>query len=415
MGQDEFGPADWEGALSELLAEGRGASAELRILSLAAVREQSTPEQWARIAPRVHTAVETVLGRILGPLDKVIPAGSETYVLIIRSGDFDAASRLVKKGCDALAKLFFGSEIDGGGNVSAQVVEVLPPNSRKAPRRVSVEGDAGESAPRPAGNGGQAADVSDDLDPVQFLPVWVARLRVVSAYWCGVWIDDPVQGRRELSDSFEADATERRTVRYDVAALQSAVDGLWKLEKAGHAAVLVPPLHRRTLASRTGINAITSTAARAPGHLRRFLSFRLLDIPYDMSPLLLADRVGPVLRFCGSITVTVSGWDPMHRKVAAAPGIRAATLLLPWGRESRASMLRRLDDIVANERSRGRVVNVHGVATPEELQRCGEAGAFNLSGAAVGDPFSGLAPAFKVEQHELPVSEDMAPDLPKEG
>ena len=116
---------EWERALADVMAGGQGASAKLAILSLTHIRDKIGDAEFTRVQRRVHLAVQTVIGKLLGSGDKLFRIGEETYVVIVGSMDIDKAQTLIQQGCTTLAKMFFGQEEYGDIMVKAEVTEIV--------------------------------------------------------------------------------------------------------------------------------------------------------------------------------------------------------------------------------------------------------------------------------------------------
>ena len=96
--------------MSDMAAEGRGTTAKLAVLSLASIREKIGDEEFKRVHKRIHIAIQSVIGKLLGSGDQIVPAGNDTYVILIRSTGYEEAEKLISHGCRSLADLFFGQD-----------------------------------------------------------------------------------------------------------------------------------------------------------------------------------------------------------------------------------------------------------------------------------------------------------------
>ena len=88
---------EWERAIADLMADGKGASARLAILSLSHIKDKIGELEFARVRRRVHLAVQTVIGKLLGSEDKLFRIGEETYVIVVRSMDIDKAQSFIQQ------------------------------------------------------------------------------------------------------------------------------------------------------------------------------------------------------------------------------------------------------------------------------------------------------------------------------
>lgn len=444
MTQGADGRQAWEEAVAALLKEGAGVSGRLRILSLAAVRKAIGEENWPKLKGRVHTAVETVMGRLLTPRDRIVQAGEDTYVLVIRARDFEAAGAAVQRGCDALAKAFFG---EGGGDrlaFEAEVVEIVPPGSDRQPRVIKVRGDAARAeapvaagaaaapagadadkvpaAPavrrqraveqteaKPAGRAGEAGPAFE-FPPAEYLPVWDCRHEVVATYCVGVW---PERGAEtyhsELFASFSGMDAAQKAIAYDKAMLKASLDAMAELERMGRKGLLIPPLCAQTLRTAEGRKAYLTACYAIPKPLRKLMRLRVADIPPDTSPNLFGDWLAPFTRFFGSVILLLDGWDLAHAALARTRGVTALTFMLPANSARRKAMLERLPDHIQSALRVQKIVNVHGATSPEEVAAAKAAGALYVSGAGVAPAFKTLKPPFALPAGRLPTDEANAP------
>ncbi|WP_043949304.1 hypothetical protein [Candidatus Phaeomarinobacter ectocarpi] len=406
----------WEDALAQHLAGGTGASAKLGIISLGAVRDAIGPDDWPRMEAKVTTAVETVIGKLLDPSDTVIRTGDETYMVLVRSADFETASAKIAEGCDALAKLFFGKQMDVALGFEAEVTEVLAPGSTKKPRTHKVVGD-GSRKPgsrkhvSSAGRGKKSRkadkkpkpDIDQAFDVFSFLPVWDARHEVLSTYCVGIWEGKNPSSQHELHTQFRMDDTDARMVAYDTAALKAGVMALEKLEKRGRSALIIAPLSHTTLQSVSGRAAYAEAARLIPKRLRKFMGIRLLDIPIDKSPHVLEDQLATLKGFFGNIVLILEGWDVTRKALAATNGVTSVTLSLPEKPRLRATALGQLGEFVQHVNMSKRAANVHGVSTKNELKTAVKEGTFYVTGPAVGPVTQKLKPAFECPHDSLPL------------
>lgn len=424
---------NWEKEVDRLLQEGRGAQARMALVSLASARRTIGEEHWARAERRIHTAIEVVMGRVLKNDDLLLRAGEDTYMVLIRSGNVDHAAEMIKRGCDSLATLFFGEGSLGTIGFEAEITEVVPPGSGRTPRRLGVEGKSDQAtAAEAASRGGHEASSAADAEArrqteaargldertnsvfdaeFDFMPVWDARHGVMSTYAIGVWQESQGQGRREIYERWSHHDDDECFFQYDIQALEKSVAAFEALKASGHAALLVSPVHFRTLQSVAGRKAFMEAARRIPSEFRKFLGIRLIGIPADMSPNLLADRVGPLRNFFGKTTLVFSEWGGGERVLAGAQYITTLVVNLPDVANKRVDLLHRIEAIRGEVPRGKRELVIGSVVNAYEAELARDAGADFVAGPHVGPLLKAALPAFHCSIQSLPIRGD-EPEVP---
>ncbi len=416
---------NWEKEVDRLLQEGQGAQARMALVSLASARRTIGEEHWARAERRIHTAIEVVMGRVLKNDDLLLRAGEDTYMVLIRSGNVDHAAEMIKRGCDSLATLFFGEGSLGTIGFEAEITEVVPPGSGRTPRRLGVQGTSDQAAAAAAGSRTEieAANIAEaearrkseaarGLDErtssvfdaeFDFMPVWDARHGVMSTYAVGVWQESQGQGRREIYERWSHHDDDECFFQYDIQALEKSVAAFEALKAAGHAALFVSPVHFRTLQSVAGRKAFMEAARRIPPEFRKFMGIRLIGIPGDMSPNLLADRVGPLRNFFGKTTLVLSEWGNDERVLVKAQNVTSVVVNLPDVANRRVDLLHRIEAIRTEVPRGKRELVIGGVVNAYEAELARDAGADFIAGPQVGPLLKEAPPAFRCSIEGLPI------------
>lgn len=403
---------EWERALADVMAGGQGASAKLAILSLTHIRDKIGDAEFTRVQRRVHLAVQTVIGKLLGSGDKLFRIGEETYVVIVGSMDIDKAQTLIQQGCTTLAKMFFGQEEYGDIMVKAEVTEIVTDGSRE-PRRFEITATPKEPTAklteikledRPKAKSGislvpinqkaksqrnwvsmsNMVDEALELD-LNFVPTWDATRKVLSTFTAGDWralengqFQDCIA---EISGGNHAALAE-----LDAQVIRQTTEILQELFQNKFALLVLLPVHFTSLSTQAGREIVIDALREIPEDLRKIFTVEILGTPEDMGTSLLADRISQIKPYSRNIVLSIENWNAATMRLAACPGVSAVALFLPKPGPLRTRLLQNLPTFtqaVHKMKKLPAAVQLHNHA---EIDMAVNAGITFLTGTGVGMP-----------------------------
>lgn len=404
---------EWERAIADLMADGKGASARLAILSLSHIKDKIGELEFARVRRRVHLAVQTVIGKLLGSEDKLFRIGEETYVIVVRSMDIDKAQSFIQQGCTTLAKMFFGQEEYGDVMVKAEVTEVVSENSIKAPMHFEITATPNEPEAKvtevkldtqirakssisliPMEHKAKRerhwismADVANDTLELElnFVPTWDATRKVLSTFTAGDW---RTLGDGQMQDCLMEISGGRAAAlaELDAQVIRQSTEIVQELYQNKFALLILLPVHFAGLSTQAGRDTVIDALRDIPDHLRKLFTVEILGTPPDMDPSLLADRIGQIKPYSRNIVLCIDNWNPPAARLAACPGVDVVALFLPKPGSLRKRLLGELKEF-ADEIHRMKkfpaAVQLH---TADEVRAAVTAGITYLTGTAVGLP-----------------------------
>ena len=400
--------APWEDAMSDMAAEGRGTTAKLAVLSLASIREKIGDEEFKRVHKRIHIAIQSVIGKLLGSGDQIVPAGNDTYVILIRSTGYEEAEKLISHGCRSLADLFFGQDQFGNLAFKANGKEVIPSGSVVAARTFEIIASTTEKMPVAPSKAAQKAPdkpaapaaPSDELSrwrPMQrthatpdeislnFIPVWDAANQVLSTYCAGYW---SIGSDGQIQDGIRAraDGDELKLAELDAHVIRQTTKIVRERNDNGQPLLVIVPVHVDALSTPRGKEVVIGAMRDIPADIRKLFSVQIFDVTEDMAPGILAQRIGSLCTLVRAAILTIATWTPKTAELASYPGIKAVSLTLPPAGPSCQKMLDALPDFASRTLKQKKLPAVVHLNSAQELTRAVQGGIRHLIGGAIGLP-----------------------------
>lgn len=416
----------WEQAIANLMSGDEGASARLAFLSLAHVRQKIGDEEFVRISDRIHLAIQTIIGKLLGSEDQILRVGEETYVILVRSMEFEKAEKLIEEGCEALARLFFGEGQLDDLTFTAEVTEVLPLGTNATPRRFEISASVKDpkakvvdatpqtkplkhsTVPIKAGRSttaqwrpmAAAVRSAEDLE-LNFVPTWDASKKVLSTFAAGEWVAT-ADGQFEDKLATTAGKNYSLLAEYDAQVIRQTTDIVCELFRNAFALLVLLPVHYRALTSPAGGELISSALHDVPEHMRRLFTIDILGTPQDMSHNLLADKLNPLKALGYNIILSIDTWNAATAKLVGCTGVDVAALFLPPGGQIRERLLGDLKEFSATVRGIKKIPAIVQVHNKQEIKLAVQAGITYLTGTGVGMPEDLPGNMVRCAMEELP-------------
>lgn len=422
-----------ESALADMASEGAGTSAKLAVLSLASIREKIGDEEFVRVHKRIHIAIQSVIGKLLGSGDQIIPAGDDTYVILVRSTGYEEAEQLIAHGCRSLADLFFGQDQFGNLAFKANGNEVVPIGSVVVPRTFEIiastkkeqaevpmpAAPAAKPEPKPAPaapsplrqwQSMQRTHTDPDKIALNYIPVWDAGNQVLSTYSAGCWSLSP-DGQIQDGLLPLANGDELRLAALDAFIIREATKTVCDLLQKEKALLVVVPVHIDALSTPRGKETVIGAMRDIPTDARKFFSVQILHTPKDMAPGILSQRIGEFSALCRATILVIDTWTPKTAELSANPSIKAVSLTLPSAGASRQQMMDVLPAFSRAVLKMKKLPAVIHLRSKAEAQKAVEAGVRHLTGLAIGHPRSEPGNIVRCGLQDLPRQD--SPPLPQ--
>jgi hypothetical protein len=301
------------GSRSEPLVAGR-----LQIIALSRIKER-LGVAWQRLAASVHRLAEQILDRRLSAEDVYVRAG-DRYMILFASLSAVEATFKAQAIAREIAGLLIGElpEVDRAP-VRVTVHEIDPGELGGGPSLASLVAAMDDLA---GGAAGTCADLWPGAPqfagrapaPFDYLPIWSRRGHAVVGYVC---TDRPAL-ERDDPDPYERDCR----------ALRAVLASLPEMDRHGHAALVVAPIHWDTLVQLQRRQTYLELCRQVPLPLNRRLGFALLDVAAGAWRDLIRDRLFPLRPFARLFFVAVPP-EPTQIRHLAGIGIDALAFEVP--------------------------------------------------------------------------------------
>ncbi len=292
---------------SEPLVAGR-----LQIIALSRVKARLGGD-WQRLATKVHRLTRQILERRLADQDVYVQVG-DRYMILFASLSTVEATFKAQAIAREITVFLIGElpEVDEAP-VRLTVHEVDPGELKGGPSLESLVARMDQVAAREAAaraDGGPRPLEMADRGPVQFdyLPIWSRRGKAVVGYVCSCRPGTGDAGQ----DLYELDCLALRTV----------LASLPEMERQGHAALVVAPIHWDTLVQLQRRQSYLDLCRQVPGQLNRRLGFAVLNVAAGAWRDLIRDRLVPLRSFARFFIVCVPP-EPTQIRDLADRGVDA--------------------------------------------------------------------------------------------
>jgi hypothetical protein len=259
----------------------------LQIIALSRVKER-LGDDWTRLATKVHRLARQILERRLADEDVYVQVADRYMLLFAKLTSVEATFKAQAIAREITA-LLIGElpEVDQAP-VQVTVHEVGPAELGGKPTLERLVARMDDVAARQAAttDHGRPDDRQfGERGPVQFdyLPIWSRRGRAIVGYACSC---------RQATEGAGEDR-----YQLDCLALRAVLATLPDMERHGHAALVVAPVHWDTLVQLQRRQSYLDLCRQMPRQLNRQLGFSISDVAAGAWRDLIRDRLFPLKPF----------------------------------------------------------------------------------------------------------------------